>query len=162
MDYMKKAKSYPITLTPVDESEGKGYYVTSTYFPGICVDEETADAAISEFYTVLAEVIQYSVEHGQNLPQIVPEEYSGKMSLRMSKSLHAQLARQAELDGVSINALANQYIAQGLGQPRSRQPVKTAVAPARTSTSYANVVHLHSARSQNSYAAEDTVEGQEM
>lgn len=116
-DYIKLASQYPMTISPVAPEEGIGYYISSTYFPGILVDMETMDEAITEFHTVLADVIKDTLESGKSIPQIASNEYSGKMSLRMSKSLHQQLANQAELEGVSMNSLAVQYIAQGLEKP---------------------------------------------
>lgn len=70
MDYRGQAEKYPFTVSPVPSEEGKGYYVSSPYFPGILVDEETIDAAVQEFQTVLADVICDAVENGQPLPII--------------------------------------------------------------------------------------------
>mgnify|MGYP000056642517 FL=1 len=118
MDYRSQAEKYPFTVSPVPPEEGKGYYVSSSYFPGILVDEETIDAAVQEFQTVLADVICDAVENERPLPAVPKDDYSGKLSLRLSTSLHRQLAERAREEGVSINALIIQYIAQGLGGPQ--------------------------------------------
>ena len=112
------AEKYPFTVSPVPPEEGKGYYVSSPYFPGILVAAATIDAAVQEFQTVLADVICDAVENERPLPAVPKDDYSGKLSLRLSTSLHRQLAERAREEGVSINALIIQYIAQGLGGPQ--------------------------------------------
>ena len=147
-DYIKLASQYPITITPIPQDEGAGYYVSSTYFPGIHVDMETVDEAIAEFRTVLADVIKDSLENGRSIPQITSDEYSGKMSLRMSKSLHRQLAHRAELEGVSMNALVVQYIAQGL----ENVPVSKVSAPNNGS-----IAHAYTDGSSTTYSCNNIV-----
>ncbi len=51
--------------------------------------------------------IEVAFENGDHIPEPIDEqEYSGKISLRMTKALHRMLAVQAQREGVS----RNQYI----------------------------------------------------
>jgi len=48
--------------------------------------------------------IEDALEHGDPVPEPRDtEDYSGKVNLRMPKSLHRDLARRAEAEGVSLN-----------------------------------------------------------
>jgi hypothetical protein len=52
-------------------------------------------------------------------------EYSGRILLRLPKSLHAELVRQAELEGVSLNLLPDpdHHRAEWAGGSASLSPV---------------------------------------
>ena len=53
---------------------------------------------------------------GQPVPEPLNETtYSGKYALRMPKSLHQRLAKQAEREGVSLNQWLVTLLAQGSG-----------------------------------------------
>ena len=52
-------------------------------------------------------------------------DYSGKLLLRMSKTLHAELAQAAERDEVSLNAYINLLLAD-LDEPACAQRRRTA------------------------------------
>lgn len=45
-----------------------------------------------------------------------PREYSGKVNLRMPKSLHRDLARKASEEGVSLNQLMITVLARSVGE----------------------------------------------
>ncbi len=68
---------------------------------------DTRAEAVSEAEKALELLVEDYREEGDELPQPrKAHEYSGNYSLRMPKSLHAQIAKMAEHEGVSIN----QYI----------------------------------------------------
>lgn len=52
---------------------------------------------------------------------------SGKFVARVPKTVHAQLAARARVEGVSLNALVLTFIAQGLGSSATRARAKGAV-----------------------------------
>lgn len=47
-------------------------------------------------------------------PEVVKPEYSGKMSIRMPKMLHRELAELAKKEGVSINQLMVVFLGQAV------------------------------------------------
>ena len=52
--------------------------------------------------------------HGRALPPSdVVSEFSGNIRLRLPKSLHADLSRRADAEGVSLNALMVSLLARG-------------------------------------------------
>jgi antitoxin HicB len=61
--------------------------------------------------------IEDALEHGDPVPEPRNnKDFSGKVNLRMPKSLHRDLTRQAEDEGVSLNQLMVAYLARGLGR----------------------------------------------
>lgn len=107
-----KFEDYPITVSPIPESEGGGYMAALPDLPGCFADGATIDEAINEArdaFTAWADAEQQ--DQGQ-LP--TPKTYSGQFVQRMPKTLHQRLAQRAQIEGVSLNQLASTYIAQGL------------------------------------------------
>ena len=98
-------RKYQVTLGPVPESDGGGFYAYSFKFPGVLGDGETADEAIGDFYEALESAISVELEDGKQLPpfDIDEAQFSGKLSLRIPKSLHRMIAAFAQEDGISIN-----------------------------------------------------------
>ena len=47
--------------------------------------------------------------------------YSGKLNLRLPRTLHQQLAEQAEREGVSLHQLILAYLAKGLGEASGQE-----------------------------------------
>ncbi|MDP2873100.1 MAG: toxin-antitoxin system HicB family antitoxin [Bacillota bacterium] len=45
----------------------------------------------------------------------MPGEYSGRFVVRVTPSLHKALARRARAEGVSLNHLCGELLAQGIG-----------------------------------------------
>lgn len=60
---------------------------------------------------------QVMAEQGRRLPEpaSVEEDYSGRVTLRVPKSLHRRLADQAEHEGVSLNHYMVTLLAHGCG-----------------------------------------------
>lgn len=93
----------------------EGYLARAPEFPGCVTAGATPDEALRMLQDALATWIEAAIEAGDPVPEPGEERYSGRMLLRMPKSLHARLADQAEREGVSINQLAATLIASGLG-----------------------------------------------
>ena len=96
-------------------AEDEAYVATSAEFPGATAFGETPDEAIRELQIAITGITEVMLEDGQQLPEpfVVPE-HSGQFRLRLPKSIHAQLAYRADVEGVSANALVQTYIAAGL------------------------------------------------
>ncbi|HZT07642.1 MAG TPA: toxin-antitoxin system HicB family antitoxin [Chloroflexota bacterium] len=75
------------------------------------LEREIEDAKRAWFETM--------IELGREIPMPrTAEAYSGKLQLRLPRSLHAQAARASERDGVSLNTFIVTTIAKELGQKR--------------------------------------------
>ena len=61
--------------------------------------------------------IEDALEHGDPVPEPrTAEDFSGKFNLRVPKSLHRDLARTAEEEGVSLNQLVVTALARSVGK----------------------------------------------
>jgi antitoxin HicB len=62
--------------------------------------------------------IEDALEHGDPVPEPrSTEDFSGKVNLRMPKSLHRDLARRAQKEEVSLNQLMVATLARSVGSP---------------------------------------------
>ncbi|WP_241086837.1 type II toxin-antitoxin system HicB family antitoxin [Candidatus Vondammii sp. HM_W22] len=105
-------EDYPINVSPIPADEGGGYMVSIPDFPGCIADGNTIDDAIAEAHDAFDAWVMAEQEDKGELP--VPKTYSGQFVQRIPKSLHRQLAKRAETEGVSLNQLATTLLAQGL------------------------------------------------
>lgn len=125
--FTEMARQYPLTFEPIPTEDGGGFYAYSSAFPGMTGDGATRDEAAEDIIPVLADAIKRRVESGVELPKIESDvlEYSGKLNLRIGRSLHARVANRAKSDGISINALISQFVAYGLGKRESTSSVQS-------------------------------------
>ncbi|MDZ7952531.1 type II toxin-antitoxin system HicB family antitoxin [Nostoc sp. DedQUE09] len=95
---------YPITLYPDPE---EGYVAQIKDLLGCITQGETLEETMANLNEARELWIETAYEADDNIP--LPssnDSYSGKLLLRMPKSLHRRLAETSELEGVSLN----QYI----------------------------------------------------
>ncbi|MBE8991462.1 type II toxin-antitoxin system HicB family antitoxin [Nostoc sp. LEGE 12450] len=95
---------YPVTLYP-DPDEG--YVAQIKDLPGCLTQGETLEETVANLNEARELWIETAYEAGDDIP--LPssnDSYSGKLLLRMPKSLHRRLAETSEQEGVSLN----QYI----------------------------------------------------
>lgn len=59
--------------------------------------------------------IETCMELGRPVPEPAPEEYSGKLNIRIPKSLHRILAEKAKEEKVSLNQYISYQLARAVG-----------------------------------------------
>jgi predicted RNase H-like HicB family nuclease len=108
--------------------EDQDYVALCTEFPHLSAFGDTPEAALRELDVVLETAVEIHAEEGWPLPQ--PEAPpasqglpSGRFVVRVPRTLHLQLTRQANDEGVSLNQLVNTYIAAGLAGSRRSEPL---------------------------------------
>ena len=114
---MHKLEDYPFEMRPLKSSEGGGYLISYPDFTECIADGETLEEALQNGREALQAVIEALQEQGMPVP--APNGggvASGKFIARVPKSIHAQLAARARMEGVSLNAMVLTLIAKGLGQ----------------------------------------------
>lgn len=93
---------YRFNIVWSDEDEG--YVVTCPEFLGLSAFGETPEKALKEAKVALKLFIQTYQEKDLPLPEPeIVQNYSGQIRLRLPKSLHAESARKAKEDGISLN-----------------------------------------------------------
>ncbi len=109
-----KFEDYPISISPIPADEGGGYMVSFPDLPGCIADGSTIEEAIIEAHDAFDAWITAEQQDNGILP--APKTYSGQFVQRIPKTLHQQLAKRAESEGVSLNQLATAILARGLAQ----------------------------------------------
>ncbi|MBF0109186.1 MAG: type II toxin-antitoxin system HicB family antitoxin [Magnetococcales bacterium] len=111
---------YPFGIRPLSSNEGGGYLIEFPDLPGCMSDGETVEEAIANGKEIMLSWLAVAQDQGRAIPE--PHsigKFSGQWRMRVSKSLHADLARRAKLEGVSLNTLAATLLAEGLGRYRA-------------------------------------------
>lgn len=119
LDYYLNA-DYPFVVKP-DINDG-GYIVE---FPDLQFCHGTGDTveeAIVDSKIVKEEWLKAAYEDHIAIPEPQgSEEYNGRISLRIPKSLHRNIIEAAKNEGVSANQFLNHLISLGMGK-RMRRP----------------------------------------
>jgi antitoxin HicB len=105
--------NYEIRVYPIECEDGSVSWGAS--FPavnGCAGGGDTPEEAIKEAYENLEVYITYLKEKGEPIPQ-ANEKYSGKFVVRITSALHRTIARQAEMNGVSLNHYVAEVLAAG-------------------------------------------------
>jgi RNA polymerase sigma-B factor len=107
-------------------SEGREWTAQAEELPGCEAYGDTAEEAIRGIEAAIEEWIEDALAKGRELPDPRPTaSYSGRLMLRMPRSLHAALSDAAEHDGVSLN----QFIASSLERALAAPATTTGEAP---------------------------------
>jgi antitoxin HicB len=111
---------YRITIVHDRDEEGnEGFVAEVEELPGAISQGSTPQEAVSSVYDAMAGWISVALEDGREIPKPRdPDSYSGRFLLRLPRGLHAELARQAEQEGVSLN----QYVATTLAAASGWRP----------------------------------------
>lgn len=105
---------YKYTLIPAEEG---GYIIEIPDLPGCISQAETAEEALTMIEDAKHGWLEIALEQGRDIPEPgrVAEEYSGKFSVRVPKSLHRQLSEQAKQENISLNQLILYHLSRGIG-----------------------------------------------
>ena len=120
---------YTIRLRPLTDDEGGGWLAEVPDLPGCMSDGETPEEAAHNVQDAVQEWLAAAREMGREIPEPSfgddeddKAEYSGRLSLRMPKSLHAELVRSANREGVSVNQYVL-YLVSGMQSRVSAKPM---------------------------------------
>ncbi|HEX2291740.1 MAG TPA: type II toxin-antitoxin system HicB family antitoxin [Gaiellaceae bacterium] len=129
-DYL--ALPYHLLLVRDGEEKGKPWTASVEELPGCTSRGKTSDAALDGVEAAMAKWIALAIEEGREIPE--PKSatsHSGRLLLRMPKTLHAELTRASEREGVSLNQFITDALAAAVGW-RGRTP--SPPAPGKTLT----------------------------
>jgi len=110
-------QQYPVILRPLTEEEGGGWLAEIPELPGCMSDGETREEALKNLEDAKKAWLRTALKRGQEIPLPKPgeEEYSGRLTLRMPRSFHRQLAQAAGREGVSLNQFILTLLSLGYG-----------------------------------------------
>jgi antitoxin HicB len=102
----------PYTRELLPNEDGT-WFARIVEFPGCMTEGDTQSAALEMLDEAMADWLTAKLEDGDPIPApLAPEAFSGKFVVRASRSLHRDLARNAEREGVSLN----QYVVTKLAR----------------------------------------------
>lgn len=110
---------YPFFVRP-DLHDG-GYIVKFSDLQYCTGTGNTIQEAIDDAMFAKSEWIKAAFENGITIPEPsnqVEEEYNGRISLRIPRSLHKVIAETARKEGVSANQFLSHLISMGIGKSR--------------------------------------------
>lgn len=120
-------EDYARLVSHLSEDDGGGYLVTFPDLPGVMADGDSVEEALHSARDAFESAIAAMVDMGRDIPapsfkpdDVAAPDLSGKFVTRVPKSIHAQLARCARAEGVSLNSLVLALLAEGLGRRSSR------------------------------------------
>ena len=103
---------YPVTLVH-DESE---WVATVDALPGCAGRGATPDEAVERASDAMTAWLTTARREGKDVPDPKSSQsHSGRLLLRMPQTLHAELARTAEREHVSLNQFITDVLAGALG-----------------------------------------------
>ncbi|WP_315969533.1 type II toxin-antitoxin system HicB family antitoxin [Rubeoparvulum massiliense] len=95
----------------MNDESGEYYYGTYLELDGCQSNGDTLEELLQNIEEAKLGYLEAKIDTGMIILE-PKEDYSGKINLRMPKSLHRKLAIEAELEGVSLN----QYMLYKLSQ----------------------------------------------
>ena len=99
--------------------------------PGLAAGHETWERLLPAVEDAKRAYFEAALDRGLPIPLPAERqlEFSGKLVLRLSKSIHRDAARVAAREGVSLNAFIASAVARELGRCEARQSREDAAAP---------------------------------
>lgn len=109
---------YTIRLYKLSDEDGGGWGAEALELEGCFSDGETPEEAMNNLKDAISGWIEIAKEDGKPIPQptvYVDDNYSGKFTVRVPKSVHKLLSKKAEQEGISLNSFINYALSYHLG-----------------------------------------------
>lgn len=116
----------PYARIVIPEEDGT-YFAQIKEFPGCIATGESQIEALTNLDGVALDWIDAAIAQGLSIPEPLTEsDYSGKILVRLPKSLHAKAAQVAEADAVSLNSLILTAVAVYVGASETKAAIRSA------------------------------------
>ena len=106
---------YHLLLVRDGEDKAKPWTASVEELPGCTSHGKTSDESLDGIEASMAKWIGIALEEGREIPE--PKSaatHSGRLLLRMPKTLHADLTRASEREGVSLNQFITDVLASAI------------------------------------------------
>lgn len=122
---------YHITLVQDGEDGGAKWIAAAEELPDCTSRGDTAEEAIGGLKDAMATWISAALKEGRDIPEPRSEaSHSGRLLLRMPRTLHAALTKAAERENVSLNQFITDSLASVVGWRRGPTAGEATSAPA--------------------------------
>ncbi len=102
---------YEIDVVP---NEHGGYYARIPDFSTIFTGGQTPDEAMRNALEAIGLMVEEYQDRGMPVPEPL-KSFSGTFNVRLPRSVHRELVRHADRQGVSLNAMVGFLLAQAVG-----------------------------------------------
>jgi antitoxin HicB len=110
-----------VVVHDVDEDGNSGWVAEVEELPGCISQGRTPQEAVERVREAMRDWIAVALEDGVPIPEPrTAEDFSGRFLVRIPASLHADLVRNADREGVSLNQFVTSALAGAVGWPRKR------------------------------------------
>jgi predicted RNase H-like HicB family nuclease len=117
MSRTRRSEPFPYRYRVVWSAEDAGFVATCAELPEASGFGRTPERAMAELRTALELFAEDAATRGSPMPQaLAASEASGQFRLRLPRAQHAELARRAEEEGVSLNTCVVALLARALGE----------------------------------------------
>ncbi len=122
---MTDAERYAIILRKVRVDDQDLWRATVRELPDVAEFAETREEVLDLALDTIESLQASAAEDGRPFPEPIEdeEEYSGRVTLRMSKSLHRVAALRADAEGVSLNSFIAECVAERVGHSAAVQEI---------------------------------------
>ena len=125
------ALPYHVTLVRDGDGEDGPWVAQVEELAGCTSRAETAEQAASGIQQAMSDWITEALREGREVPEPKPvDEHSGRLLLRMPRTLHAALSKAAERENVSLNQFITDSLASVVGWRRGPTAGEAGNAPA--------------------------------
>jgi antitoxin HicB len=106
---------YPVSI---EEAPEGGYFIQVKDLPGCYSQGETVEEALTNIEEARRLWLASMYEDGNDIPSpgAAEKQYSGKFNVRIPRSLHRQLDKMAEKEGVSLNHFLVSTLSRAVGR----------------------------------------------
>jgi antitoxin HicB len=107
---------YHLLLVRDSDEKGKPWTASVEELPGCTSRGSTSEEALSGIREAMTSWITVALQEGREIPE--PKSatsHSGRLLLRMPRTLHADLTRASEREGVSLNQFITDALASAVG-----------------------------------------------
>jgi predicted RNase H-like HicB family nuclease len=106
---------YHLLLVRDGEEKGKPWAATVEELAGCTSRGKSPEEALSGVKTAMTGWIETALQEGREVPEPKSESsHSGRLLLRMPRTLHADLTRASEREGVSLNQFITDVLASAV------------------------------------------------
>ena len=120
---------YHLLVVQDGEDKGKPWTASVEELPGCTSQGKTSEEALGGIQSAMAKWIAVALEEGREIPEPrSATSHSGRLLLRMPRTLHADLTRASEREGVSLNQFITDVLAAAVvwrAGPQASRPGST-------------------------------------
>ena len=111
-----KNMEYPSRIEKLAPEDGGGYYITYPDLLGCSSDGETIEEAIQMGEDARMCWIETAIELGREIPKpfSFTDNYKGRITVRVPKTMHKELIDEANDEGISLNQYLIYLLSKGM------------------------------------------------